>query len=329
MRITSNMFPNQLEFDLARIKGTMDRAQDQITTGQRVRYSGDDPAAYRRATAIQVTQINIQQLRSNIRNVQGRVSQDITTAKSLQSIISKASEIAVRTTKGILSAGDIQGLSAQFNDMIEQAVSLANAQYNGQFLYGGSSIQPTDDAPAADGLPAGTKYKPFVITRDPVTNQITGVTYSAGSNANVNQVEIEQGARMDVNTVGANTTGTSPRGLFITPTTNIFQTLIDIRDALAAGNVTPVQATGISELHASEDNTVTSLGILAANLSRLETADALHNTQLQSDEKTLSDISDTDLPAAVFALQQSQTAFQAALQVGAKTLNMSLIDFIR
>lgn len=328
MRITSNMFPSQLDFDLDRIKQTMDRAQDQITTGQRIRYSGDDPAAYRRAEAIQIGQINIQQLRTNISNLTGHVNQDITTAKSLQSIISKASEVAVRTTDGILSTGDIQGLSAQFNDMIEQAVSLANKDYNGQFLYGGSCLQPTDPAPAADGLPPGTRYKPFVVTRN-ANGQITGVTYSAGSNTNVNQVEIEQGAFMDVNTVGANTAGTSPRGLFISPTTNIFQTLIDIRDNLAAGNVTPVLNTGISQLHDCEDNTVTSLGMMSANLSRLETADALHNTQLQNDEKTLSAAADTDLPSAVFALQQSQTAFQAALQVGAKTLNMSLIDFIR
>jgi flagellar hook-associated protein 3 FlgL len=333
MRITAQMFPSQLEFDLTRIKGSMDTAQTQISSGQRVRSSSDDPAAYRRAESLQVTQIRTQQWRQNIANAKNHMSQDYTTSHNLQNIVSRASEIATRTTGGVFNNSDLQAEASEVNSLIENAVTLANKQYNGQFLYGGTGLQPTDDAPVADGLPAGTLYKPFVVTRDPITNQVTGVAYSAGANQGLQNVEIEENSTIPVNTVGANPAGGSPRGLFMNgaagSATDVFTQLINLRDHLAAGNVTAVQTTDLPNFQQVEQNVTTSMGLISANLSRLNTADAAHTTQLQSDEQTLSTLADTDLASAVFQLTQSQTAFQAALQVGAQTLNLSILNYLK
>jgi flagellar hook-associated protein 3 FlgL len=321
MRVTDQMFPISLGVTLQKLKGVIDTHQNAVSSGQRVRIASDDPMSFRRALETQGQQIRSQHFRHNIREVKMHTEADLSAAKGLHQIVARASELAVKISNGASDAlNDLNVLAAQFNSFVEQAVAISNKQFNGQYLYGGTSLLPSDIDPNT-----GNAFVPYTVVRN-VQGQITGVTYRG--NEDVTTVEIDVNSSIDLNTVGTSGTG-APRGLFENAGVSVFTTLINIRDELLAGNVSNLVGTAVNDLKDVEDNVATNLGILSANLERLTFTEKMHTNQLNADEHTISQSSDADLAQHIVALEKAQTTFESALQVGAQILNTSLLNFLR
>jgi flagellar hook-associated protein 3 FlgL len=82
-------------------------------------------------------------------------------------------------------------------------------------------------------------------------------------------------------------------------------------------------------LLASEDILVSAIAETGGVQMRIET----NRTQLTSDnenlERFVSAEADLDLPTTIVRLNQTQTAYQAALQSAANIMRLSLLDYIR
>ena len=70
------------------------------------------------------------------------------------------------------------------------------------------------------------------------------------------------------------------------------------------------------------------MGTLGAKLTRIEHAEQ-QNQFIQEDlEKISSQYADIDIANIMVKFQQSQFAYQAALQTGSKVLNLSLLNYL-
>lgn len=108
----------------------------------------------------------------------------------------------------------------------------------------------------------------------------------------------------------------------------IFSALYRLRDALLADDSAEITVAGgeINETQRRVANVAGQVGSrsrdMRSRVTQLEDAVAATNA-------LLSDIRDVDFVEAVTRFQQAQTSLQASLQVGAQTLNLSLLDFLR
>jgi len=319
MRVTSNNFPDQLNTQLQSLQFLLNRDQLRIASGQKVLAPSDDPTNFRRSIEAQSAQLRIQELRNAVIQTRTRAENNFDAASSLQTVISRASELAISASK-IFTQAELDIMANEMNQLLEQTVALGNRQAtDDQFLFGGTFLRPGDTDPVT--LAA---YVPFSVTRN-AQGQITAVTYRG--NEKVASVEIEAGATLAYNVIGSSVTGT-PRGLFINGATNVFAQLITLRDQLFAGNTNAVTNPGVANLNLVQDNVAITIGTVSANLARLNIAEISHDQQLLIEEDGLSRAADADLAETVLHLQRTQTAYEAALQTGARVLDLSLLRFL-
>ncbi len=311
MRIPTSSFPNSLVSQLQQLSERQNRLQNQAATGQRVQVPSDDPAAMRRVMDLQAESTALTQYQRNTVGAQEVAQATFTAIKGFKTTSDRANEIAT-LAGGVNSSADLKTYVKEVNELIKQGLANANTQHQGSYLFGGTK---SDQAP-------------FTATTDSEGNVLT-VTYQG--NSTVAETEVMQGVSVSARVPGANTTGSGPKGLLTDSRTgaDFFNHLLSLRDHLANGDKTAVLSTDAPQLRADEDNLINHLGSNGAVQARIETASSLSAARSLSLEKLVSREADADLTQTIVRLNETQTAYQAALQSGGKILNQSLLDYIQ
>jgi flagellar hook-associated protein 3 FlgL len=311
MRVTSNTFPNTLLAQIGDLSSRQAKLQAQAATGQRVQLPEDDPDAMRRALEMQAQAGSLNQFSANIANLKDTTTIAFSAMKSLKTVNDDANEIATRAV-GINSTADLDGYAAQVNSDLESALTAANTTFRGDYIFAGTKV----DKP------------PFEVVRD-ANNKITAVNYVG--NADQITAEISPGASSEAQPVGANTTGSGPRGLLTDSRygADYFNHLIALRDHLAAHDTAQVASSDQTNLKNDGENIIYHYSHIGAVQSRLDAADSIAKDQSFSINQHISGLVDADLADTMVKLTQVQNAYTAALQTGGRILNTSLLDYLR
>jgi flagellar hook-associated protein 3 FlgL len=311
MRVTANTFPNSLVDQLNRLALRQSQLQHQAASGQRFTRPEDDPAAMRRVLDMQTEARSVSQYQRNIQRHQELATASFTTLKGLKHIIDRAGEIAI-LADGLRSPQELKIYAAELDQLIQQGAQLANSTNRGDYLFAGTR----------------THQPPFVTTLDP-NGRITQVDYVG--NTDIPQSHIAPHTPFSTLIPGANLTGSGPSGLTHDSRSgaDLFQHLIQLRDALEAGDTAAIALTNRPQLDADATHLVLLLGSNGAIQSRLETTAAILTQRSASIESLISTEVDADLAQTLVRLSETQTAYQAALQSGGRILNSSLLDYLR
>jgi flagellar hook-associated protein 3 FlgL len=311
MRVTANTFPNSLVDQLNSLSQRQNKLQNQAATGQRVQLPEDDPVAMRRVLDMQAEGKTVSQYQRNIARHQELANATFSVMKALKSVSDRTREISI-SADGLKSQDELTIYAKEVTELIKSAVQSANTQNRGDYLFSGTlSDQP-----------------PFVLTTD-ANGNVTSVTYQG--NTTLAESEIASGVTVTAQEIGENTSGSGPRGLITDNRVgaDFFNHLISLQNNLLSGNVAAIEATDRSNLAKDEDNFLFHLGGNGAIQARLEATNAIANQRTDTLEKLVSDEADADLAETLLRLNQTQTAYQAALQSAGKILGSSLLDYLR
>jgi flagellar hook-associated protein 3 FlgL len=321
MRVTSNSFSSTLLSQIGDLTSRQARLQAQAATGQRVQLPEDDPQAMQQALGMQAQAGALDQYSANIANLKDTTTIAYSAMKSLNTANTDALEIATRAVS-VNSPQDLNNYASQIDTDLETALTAANTTFRGDYVFGGTK---TDTAP-------------FVAVRD-ANNKIVAVNYVGNSDQNT--VDIGQGATSEGQPVGANTSGTGPRGLLTDSRygADYFNHLIQLRDHLVAAagdgktvdqaSVATIASTDQPNLKADSENVIYHYSYIGNIQSRLDAADSIAKDQSQALNQHISGLVDADLADTMVKLTQVQTAYSAALQSGGRILNTSLLDYLK
>jgi flagellar hook-associated protein 3 FlgL len=311
MRVTSGSYADRLISNLGSITSRQARYQAQISTGQRVALPEDDPAAVRRTLDLEGERGRVGQYGRNITRLKETAVATNTAMRSLSKIATRAGELAVKANS-IRSADDLKAYAAEVTQLIQQAVSSANANLRGDAVLAGTR----------NGQPAYT----LTLGTD---GRVQSVTYNG--NQDTPSLDIAEGQELSASVVGSNPSGTGPAGLIEDPRSgaDLFNHLIQLQDQLLAGQGAQVTTTTAVALQADSDNLLRHIAANGVVQGRLEAASATVNDRLQALEGQISGETDADLAKALVRLNETQVSYQAALQTGGKILTLSLMDYIR
>jgi flagellar hook-associated protein 3 FlgL len=311
MRVTSGSYADRLISNLGSITSRQARYQAQISTGQRVALPEDDPAAVRRTLDLEGERGRVGQYGRNITRLKETAVATNTAMRSLSKIATRAGELAVKANS-IRSADDLKAYAAEVTQLIQQAVSSANANLRGDAVLAGTR----------NGQPAYT----LTLGTD---GRVQSVTYNG--NQDMPSLDIAEGQELSASVVGSNPNGTGPAGLIEDPRSgaDLFRHLIQLQDQLLAGQGAQVTTTTAAGLQADSDNMLRHIAANGVVQGRLEAASATVNDRLQALEGQISGETDADLAKALVRLNETQVSYQAALQTGGKILTLSLMDYIR
>ena len=310
MRVTANTFANGLVDQLNRLAIRQNRLQNQAATGQRVTLPEDDPTAMRRVLDLQTEARSVSQYQGNIDRHKELAGASYSGMSALKKISDRASEIAT-LADGLSSPEELAAYAAELNEMIKEGVQVANTKNRGDYIFAGTR----------------TDQPPFTTSTD-ANGHVTAVVYEG--NTDLAESEISSGVTLTGQALGANTTGSGPRGLLADSRTgaDFFNHLISLRDNLVSGNTSAINSTDLSQIAADQDNFILHFSANGSIQSRLEATSAIGKSRKDTIESLVSKEADADLSETLVRLNQTQTAYQAALQSGGKMLGQSLLDYL-
>lgn len=298
MRISSNTVSENLVRQIQQLGTSQSKLQAQVAGGQRITQAEDDPAAMGRVLNLSSEQRATSQYTRNANRALELSQASTSGLQQIKKLSDRATEI------GVLGAGAaapeaLQAYAAEVNQLIEQAVQLGNTRFGNDYLYAGTAV----DAP------------PFSALRD-AQGRVTLASYDG----NANQAPI---SLSDTASVTAGTSGATNQGL-----ADFLNHLVALRDALEARDSTAV-TTAQTGLIATEDVMVSSLAEQGAVQMRIEVNQSQQQDRLTDLEKLISSEVDADLPTTIVHLNQTATAYQAALQSSASIMHISLLDYLK
>jgi flagellar hook-associated protein 3 FlgL len=314
MRVTANTFLNSLSGQLSVLTQRQNKLQTQAATGQRIHTADDDPAAMQRVLNLQSESSRVGQLQSNITHQQDLAAATYSGILSLKKLSDRASEIAT-SADHLKSPQDLAVYASEVDQLLQQGILIANTKNQGDYLFAGTKadLVPFTAATGADG-------------------KISAVTYNG--NQESAPAEIIEGAAISSQVPGANPTGAGGRGLVSDAASgaDFFAHLISLRDHLREGTPGAVDAIAAADrpgLAKDEDNLIFHLGQNGAIQSRLEAAAAAAKDRASGLTVRTSKETDADLADTLVRLNQTQNAYQAALQSAGTIMHISLLDYLK
>ncbi len=152
MRISTLQAFNNGVAGLQRNYANATRTQEQISTGNRILTPADDPVASVRLLQLDQQQNVLSQYNANLTAADSSLVQEESTLNSVNTVLLRVRELALRAGNGSLSAEDRQSIAAELREREEELLSLMNTRNaRGEYLFSGFQGKTQPFVRAADG----------------------------------------------------------------------------------------------------------------------------------------------------------------------------------
>lgn len=272
----------------------------QLSSGLRVQSLSDDPSA-----AAQSTQMGSQIARVDtfVQTASGTSSMLQVTDSTLGEVVTQlttAISLAVQAANGTLNNSNLQAIKQQVTGIRDQALSLANASYQGHYLFAGSK---------------GTAA-PYSLN-----TATTPATATYAGDSNVQFIETPSGQKIQTNLPGS--------AIFGSGTSGALGALNQFLADLASGAPSSSFATDSSALTDALTNVSTQRSLLNGSLSTLQSTSTYTQTQ-EAQMKILQNSLVASDPASIATqLKSNQTQYQALLNVISALNKVNLFDYLK
>ena len=306
MRVTPGIITARITANLQRALSGMARQQEQIDSGKRINAPSDDPGGAAQALTVRSRLAANTQFQKNVADVRESLTSADSVLRGVVDTMQRAHELAVQGGNDSNTATDRQALAGEVNQLLESIVAYGNSRgQRDTMLFGGQE----------------TTTAPYTVTRD-AQGQITAVTANPLGIDGPTAVEV-----MDTLTVAPSVSGTTALGAPADPT-SAFAVLISLRDALDANDGAAVRGS-LTGVDAALDRASMASVVVGTRLSWVGALDDRLKDESLVLSSSLSRVEDADTASAVAQLTSMQTTYQAGLAASARTLQQSLLDFLR
>ncbi|WP_138445236.1 flagellar hook-associated protein FlgL [Sinomonas susongensis] len=293
LRVTDQTMLSAAERRLGASQARLSSAQDAASSGQRITRPSDDPVGTAASLGIRAQIAANAQYKRNIDDGTAWLTTLDSTLGNVTDYLRKARDLAVQGGNGSLNQDGKNALATQIDSLRGDLLAAANTKYLGRNVFAGTS-----DAAAAftDGTP-------------PSFNGMTGDTVQR-------RIGPDQTVQVDAN--GA--------AIFGTGSNSVFSIIDAISSDLRKGSDPSPR---LQSLDTAMSAVVSGRADVGTRLAQLQRAGSENMTEQNALETRRSGIEDLDLGKAALDLQLQQTNYQAALAVTARTLQPSLMDFLK
>uniref|UniRef100_UPI0031E192CD flagellar hook-associated protein FlgL n=1 Tax=Clostridium sartagoforme TaxID=84031 RepID=UPI0031E192CD len=331
MRVTNQMMSKSFLKDLNRNQNYMKRINDQLTSGKEIRRPSDNPFKVARSMQLN-SDINANtQYNENIKDTINWLDTTDTALEQLGNSFQRFRELMVSAGNAAYGSDEKRAIKDEMNEKVNEIAQILNTNFDGKYIFGGSkgSTKPIGtDKNIITGNNSlhlsGNNGEVLNIDNldEDVQNQINMINKKLA-------VEVSQGVTMDYNVSATDILLFKDKnGASI----NVMDLLKDITNNVASEN--PLDGVKItSENLKVMDETVSNLlrirAEVGAKQNRMESAGSQNEDQNFNLTDILSQTEDIDLAQKNIEAAVAQNVYMASLQVSAKIIQPSLLDFLR
>jgi len=184
MRTTLNTIYSRINTNLGKITTDMAKINDQISSGMQMAKLADEPINLVSALRFRSSIVELDQYNENIQSGNTIITAAETALTQMKELSLRAKTLAIQATDPANTTANKESIAVEIKNMFEQAVSLANTQVNGKFIFGGfRTTGYTDIEPAPFVMDKGDGYWINSTTQDPLSAALTGGAIASASAA--------------------------------------------------------------------------------------------------------------------------------------------------
>lgn len=298
-RVTQSMLSTNMLRNLNTSYSKMSNLQDQINSGRKFTRASEDPVAAVKGMDYRVQLDKIGQFTRNTNEMNSWVDTTDSTLSEVTSSLTRVQELVTQAANDTNTDDERKKIAVEIEQIQQQIRDLANTQVGGKYIF------------------SGTQTSSPLFDKDGV---IADPTVLKGLN---NTIEIEVGDNI---LMKANVPGYE---LF----KNIDEMLSKVLNTTGGLNDPNVTGGQVGNFLTDIQNTVSDVldvqAVVGANQTRLETVENRLSLLEINVTKQLSENEDTDYSKAITEMTTQESIHQAALSVGAKIIQQTLVDFMR
>ncbi|MFP3508786.1 flagellar hook-associated protein FlgL [Peribacillus sp. SIMBA_075] len=292
MRVTQSMLTNNMLSNLSSNYEKMAKLQEQVSSQKKFSKPSDNPVAAMMGMGYRTNLNQIGQYQSNIAEATNWIDSTDDAISEAVSAMQRIRELTVQASNGTYEGEQLKNVAEEIKQLKEHLITLGDTQIGGKYIFNGQD----------------TNVRPSSV-KDGNGNTVYGT-------GDIN-LEVFSGISLKINTDGSKIFGDA-----LAAGGSIDQTI----DALENGG-------DVSGTLAGLDETIdTFLGMQAqvgARQNRIELmTDRLKQQEVFATE-ILSKNEDVDIEKAIMDLTTQESIHSAALSIGAKIMQPSLLDFLR
>ena len=303
IRISNNMISSVMLKNSQIATERQYKIQQQISTGQKFQLSSENPYDAMQILKIRDQISELEDWENNLANAKDQLEMSYDTLTLVEENLQRINDLTVRLANNINSPETNRAIMAEINERTKTLQELANTQYEGDYIFGGSN----------------TKNPPYALADD------MSITYSGSTHDQNWQklLEVASGEELQTNVLGLDIFGDSTKGIFKA-----------VKDLNTIAETEPIDVEAVmsiveKEIQGSIMSITDSMSELGAYSSRADVAQSINEKMTVRLKENKTDLSETDLVQAASDLSLAQTSLKATLQVGAMLLGgASLLDYI-
>ncbi len=311
MRITNGMILDKYLKNINNNMASMVGLQTQISTGKRLNKLSDNPVDAVSVMQYQVKLYKGAQYKENVERGLTLLRQTESSVMELNEIIKSAYETAVNISNDYMSEEDKTAAAELIRQLRDHVLTVGNAQSGDMYIFGGFNVNKTpftldgSGNVLYNGLDLTDDTNPLLIAED-----ATSIEYEMGFNL-----------KMSVTVTGTELLGMGEDNIY-TILDNLYNALVNNASADEMGSY-------IDQIKGSQSHVLSVAAQIGGRVNRLELIanryeeDSLMYTDMKSR------LEDVDQAEAVMNFKMAEYVYNAALQIGSKIIQPSLVDFLR
>jgi flagellar hook-associated protein 3 FlgL len=295
MRVTQSMLASNSLRHLSDSYLKMGKYQDQLSTGKKITKPSDDPVVAMKGIFYRSDLVGVQQYKRNLSELHLWMDNSEAGMDQANSALQRIRELMLQGKNGTLSPDDRKAIAVEIGQLKQDLVQTANTKVAGKYIFHGNDVTN----------PPVKQEEPTLVA-DNLTD----------STINSYNVEVSNGVLLKANV--------DPSKVF---SQKLFKTVGDIQDAIVNNT------SGLDGLLSDLDGVTASITAerseLGARSNRIDMVENRIDQQEVISTKVLSDNEDVDIEKVIMDMTTQESVHRAALSVGSRIIQPSLMDFLR
>ena len=296
--LTRNVLQN-LQGNLQRLQKT----QEHLSSGRSINKPSDNPLDTSRIMNLNTRLGANEQYSKNIETGRSWLGTTEGALRGVNDILQRARELTIRGANDTMDDSARKAIIDEVDEMTGSLLQLANSSFEDRYIFGGHK----------------TGEPPFSAENGEI---------NYGGNEGDMQWEISQGVRMTVNITGEELFGKSeiegePNEAYV------FNILDDLKTNLEGNDTDALQSSVLSRIDDSITNILNLQSEVGAKVNRLDMSSDRSFEEKLSMSTVRSKLYDIDMAELLTDYQIQENVYNASLSIGARSIQPSLIDFLR
>ncbi|MDX8288950.1 flagellar hook-associated protein FlgL [Metabacillus indicus] len=293
MRVTQSMLAANSLRNLSKSYEKMGTYQDQLATGKKISRPSDDPVVAMKGMHYRTNLTEVEQYQRNISEAYQWMENSEAGIEQGTQVLQRVRELVVQASNGTNSPEDLKAIGAEIKQLKEDLVGSANTQVAGNYIFNGTETKKAPVTLNADGTVT------VLVDKSPF------------------EVEVSKGVSLKANINSDNVFSE-----------DLFAVVGSIEKALTSGDASGLDGL-LSDLDGKMDAMTAERAELGARYNRLELIEDRVMKQEVVSTRILSENEDADLEKVIMSLTAQESLHRAALSVGARIMQPTLMDFLR